>query len=901
MNEKGSRWHQSDAISVCQYLQTNAACGLSRKAARSRYKRQGRNSLFDDVRQGKNRYFRDLFLDPAILLMLFAAFLSAIFLSPWQTISILLLLILLIGVLVRGLRKCEGMTRITACYRMPTVRVVRDGKILITSAARVVVGDVLLLQTGDIVPGDCRLLTAQQLRVLTLQPDQNGTPIYKEYSKNAEAVYPYGSRMHAPEAENMLFGGSEILQGEAKAVLVAVGESSYLGAMRSFVLPTEIAERSKESPAQKLLKPYLHLWGILVFGFLSVMLLIGLFTNPCSGGLIEYFLILCILAGASSPTVFLLYWHWISVRGRLLCLENDPPKNRAVIKSEAGLQRLAGITDLFVVGKRGICDGTIHFCSAFVGGREIRANQEVSTGALESLCEAMWIRNEADTRVPVGNSSLPEESNTIFLTELMALCDFDQHAIQVRLRGVEKRVCKTNTVWKCVAAHLQEEVTNFYFDTGRSLLSRCILYEDGKRVRAITSQYRAALEQYAAYAEENGCQVLCVAKESDGGTLVLIGVVALREQVSAVLPSVVEELAQSGIKTYFFLAEDEYARVSRLPEPYVYRSSVCPFLNSSLLQQYNTFIGFSKPDLAAQLTSMHKSGHRVAVLGGNAEDRCFLRAGILTLACDTVADIKCYQEDCITEATGQEKSHKASQTMRRHADIIIERADRFSGGVYAALQSVSHSREVDVRVRMLIQFCFYSQLARFMLLLLSVCTGIGLFTGVQMLLSGFVFEIAALYFLADVSISQSALRRTSVLNQAFLSQTLFSKASFVAIGVSSGIPAVVAVILTLTGVLSPQMTKTYLFTSLLLLQIAILSHLSYQAKIRWQLKKALHICGVIVVSVIFLILLSGAALPLGAIIGMGAWNPITVLLLPLAPLLYWILQVLFSFLHRTAK
>ena len=55
MNEKGSRWHLATPLSVCQSLHTDAACGLSRKAARSRFKKQGRNPLFDDVTQKRSR------------------------------------------------------------------------------------------------------------------------------------------------------------------------------------------------------------------------------------------------------------------------------------------------------------------------------------------------------------------------------------------------------------------------------------------------------------------------------------------------------------------------------------------------------------------------------------------------------------------------------------------------------------------------------------------------------------------------------------------------------------------------------------------------------------------------------------------------------------------------------
>ncbi len=904
MNEKGLRWHQTTPQSVCQSLHTNAACGLSRKAARSRLKKQGRNPLFDEAAQKKKSCVKSVLLDPAILLMLFSALLATVFLSPLHVVCTVVVMLLLIAALLYFLYRYDGLSRIIAQYRTPTVRVLRDGRIFTVSAARVVVGDILYLHTGDIVPGDCRLLSAQQLRVLTLLPNEKGQPVYKEYIKHADAVYPYGTHVDAPLAENMLYGGSEILCGEARAVLVATGLNSYLGAMHSFTLPTEIKEKHGETPVQRLLGPYLRLWGVLSLVLLALLTVIGLITAPTEGGLTEYFFILCVLVGASSPSILSLYLHWITVRGRLLCLESDSSKNRAVIKTDAGVQRLAGLTDLFVVGKRGLCDGVTHFFSAFVRNKELRADADDDKSDLQPLCEAMLLRHEAEISLPACDCAGAVESDTAFLSELITLCHFDAAALKMRLQTIEQDTYPDHPSWQCVTARLQEGATRYLFDNSGTLMRHCLLYADGVRMRAITPEYRSTLRKYCEYIEENGCRALCVARESREGTIALVGILALREQVSAVLPSVVEELTQSGITTRFFLADDAYAHVCRLPEPYLYRNAEHPNLTLALLQQYRTFIGFSKEEISVLLPVYQRNGHRIAVLGGKADDRCFLRVGVLTFACDTVADLKYYAEDHIEEAVGddgREGSHNTSQTLRRHADVIIERADRFSGGVYAALQAISHSRAIEMRTRMLLQFWMYSQLARMAMMFLSVCTGVGLLSSLQMFLSSFAVEITVLCFLAEISISQSSLRHPNTVNMKFLSHTLLTKESLLPISVSVAIPAVTVIILTLVGVLPQEAATTYFFLSLFFLQICILFRITYRAQAAPEIKRALLIGGVLVGSVTLLTLLSSLITPLGAVTGMGTWTPLTAILLPLSPALYLILTVLLPFLHRTAK
>lgn len=904
MNENGSRWHQATPLSVCQSLHTNAACGLSRKAARSRFKKQGRNSLFDDTTPKKKNHVKNLLLDPAMLLMLFSALLAIVFLSPLQVICTVVVLLLLIAALVYFLYKSEILSRVAAQYRTPTVRVLRDGRIFNVSSARVVVGDVLLLHTGDIVPGDCRILEAQNLRVLTLLPNEKGNPTYKEFVKCAQTTYPYGAKVDAPLAENMLYGGSEILCGEARAVLVATGVNSYLGAMRSFALPAEIKDRSGETPTQKLLAPYLRLWGLVSLFLLALLTIIGLISKPTGGNLTEYFFILCILAGASSPAVLSLYLQWITVRGRLLCMENDPPKNRSIIKTEAGVSKLAGVTDLFVIGKRGLCDGVTHFWSAFVGERELRPDGEEEKNNLQPLCEAMLLRHEADVRIPNCNCAVSVESDSAFLAEMTSVCQFDTAALKVRLQKVEREFYPGSQSWQCVRGQLQDKSVRYLFDSSGTLMRHCILYADGARMRAITPEYRATLRKYCEYITENGCRTLCVARESSEGTLALVGILALREQVSAVLPSVVEELSQSGVATRFFLSDDDYAHVCRLPEPYLYCNAEHPKLTMELLQRYRTFIGFSKEELSALLPTYQKSAHRIAVLGGNADDRCFLRAGILTFACDTVADLKCYAEDHIAEVSsydGREESHNASQTLRRHADVVIERADRFAGGVYAALQTISHSRAVEARTRLFLQFWLHSQLARVVMMLLAVCTGIGLLSSLQMFLSGFAVEIAALIFLADLPIAQSALRRPNTVNNKFLFKTLLLGESLLPTLVSVVVTALTSIILALVNAIPRDAIRTYFFVSLFLLQTGILCYSAYRAKAKPEWKKTLHIGGILLGVIGVLILLSALIPSFGAGTGMGTWTVLTAILLPLSPALYIIFNLLLPFLHRTAK
>ena len=95
MNERNAKWHQMASDAVCQQVHTNAACGLSRKAARSRCKREGVNTLFDAPTGAWKRHLRAVLCDPSILLLLFCTLMTATLTNPMQGLSVCLLLVVL--------------------------------------------------------------------------------------------------------------------------------------------------------------------------------------------------------------------------------------------------------------------------------------------------------------------------------------------------------------------------------------------------------------------------------------------------------------------------------------------------------------------------------------------------------------------------------------------------------------------------------------------------------------------------------------------------------------------------------------------------------------------------------------------------------------------------------------
>ncbi len=904
MDERNAKWHQMTADAVCRQLHTDAACGLSRKAARSRCKKQGINTLFDPT-VGEWRYcLRLLFCDPAVLLMLFATLLTVCLTDPVQGLSVCVLLLLSGGILWRLLWRYRRLEQTVAYYRVPRVHVLRQGSLLAVSARRVVRGDVLLLRKGDIVPGDCRLLRTNGLRVTTPVLNEQGRVAYRICSKNAEAVYPYGSEIAAPGAENMLFGGSEILEGEACAVVAELGEGSYFGAIKASAKAREGTAEKKRTSSHGGVHDLLRVYGFLMLILLFLLTVIALLTQPEDRGLMDVFLPLCILCASTSPALLEFFLEWISVRGRIELSEQGITDDRAVIKSSRAADRLSDMTDLIVVGKRGLTDGVCHFHSAFVAQREITPDgEEQDRAPLTPLCEALLLREEELARALSTEELQRAEENAVLLSELCDLSAFDRAAMRVRLLQMHRQPSHDKNMTVLEVQMREQTCTLLFEDDGTRLIEQCTVTVVEERLCAILPEQRQALYQYCYRNRAKDCRTVTVARKYRD-TLALVGICAVRERYAQDVSRVIDDLARCGVRTVVALNEEETANACDLRGVRVKRGENGSSLVPNGSSDPCVWIGFSQSELAAQVQAMQKAGRRVAVLGGQADDVALLRSRALIIACDPVEELSLHDEERAVEhwqADGDENSPYASQTMRRHADVILPRYNKEAGGIFAAFHAFSVARATKLRMRITLRFLLSAQLFLLTLITLCACFGVGLFNGVQMLALGLLGEMGALAAFVSLPIAQCELQRVPVLNDDFILRMLASLKTVLASVLPPTVGVVYGFVLLQLGLATQQEITAYLFVSgvivLLLLLLREIGRASARLPWRYLITATLVTLGCVGVAVLLSCFFSNA----NAVFGVGDWKPLTALSLFVMPVCHLLSCFFISFFQRTTK
>ncbi len=228
-------WHALAAAEALARVESEPRRGLSAGEAGRRLERFGPNALPEPARRSASAIFLRQFASPLIYL-LFAAAGIALALghtSDAVVISVVVLLNALVGAFQEGRaeRSLEALRRLAS----QTARVVRDGREELLPAREVVPGDILLLAAGDAVAADARLLDASALQIAEAALTGESVPV-------AKALVPLAPDTPLADRTNMVYAGTHVAAGRARAVVVATGLAAEVGRIAA------LAEAAQEPP-----------------------------------------------------------------------------------------------------------------------------------------------------------------------------------------------------------------------------------------------------------------------------------------------------------------------------------------------------------------------------------------------------------------------------------------------------------------------------------------------------------------------------------------------------------------------------------------------------------------------------------------------------------------------------
>jgi len=229
------KWYALSVEETLQKLGVSADQGLSGENVKTRQQRHGKNELPMTEGTSLLQMILEQFQDIMIVLLLIAAIISIVIGEAKDSIVIFIIVALnaLIGVYQE--RQAENALAALSQMQTPIVRVLRDGHVTQISAAELVPGDIVLLESGDRIPADGRLIEANNVKIDESAMTGESSPADKDTLSMSDTTPPPA----AADRHNVAYMGTAMTYGRAVMAVTETGLSTQLGKIAALIQNVE--------------------------------------------------------------------------------------------------------------------------------------------------------------------------------------------------------------------------------------------------------------------------------------------------------------------------------------------------------------------------------------------------------------------------------------------------------------------------------------------------------------------------------------------------------------------------------------------------------------------------------------------------------------------------------------
>ena len=281
-------YYLKSIIETCEELNTVQSTGLSQEEAKKRLLSDGPNALVE--KKGKTKLQMYLAqLKDTLIYILFAAAAISIALNE-ITDAIIILLVVLLNAVIGMVQESKAEAALEALKNLssPNAMVRREGRVMEIPAGELVVGDVVILEAGRIIPADLRLIQSVNLKIEESALTGESVPVDKNAELVTDKEVGIGDRL------NMAFSSTSVAYGRGEGVVVYTGMDTEIGKIAAM-----INESTEElTPLQKRLNDLGK-----VLGIVAVVIVVAMFGIAVLQGrdIIEMFITAIALAVAAVP------------------------------------------------------------------------------------------------------------------------------------------------------------------------------------------------------------------------------------------------------------------------------------------------------------------------------------------------------------------------------------------------------------------------------------------------------------------------------------------------------------------------------------------------------------------------------------------------------------------------
>ncbi len=824
MNEK---WFALTIEEIEKKLKTNATRGLLPKVARSRSQNLDAGTFYSVKKKKITTVLLELISDFFLIMLLLVAVLTLFFDRNALVGSALLVLIAVNLSASFYISYRDNKSTKSLCeFFLPTARVIRDGKLYICDCREVVPGDVIIIEKGDLLAFDARLVHSSEL-VVKMQIDKKRSAVLKKFAGATQSA----EELSAENMENMVHAGSLVTAGSARAIVVGVGSYTYLGARVGGIVESPLREPLQTTQNVRKIASRIGIWLlILMLPFSLVSLLFAHFT----GGTV---LLSEVLAAALAFGAVLMLSRFSNM---FFCFFVEPMRRSAmskkacIVRSPKALEDLAELDYLFLLDGSIATDGVQHLSVLATADGENGDFENLSGGAAElrDMISMYALARRAAPSSGVSHNSFFD----IALGELLEKSHCDTEALGIRCKiasylAMADREGRDRLIYTDCG---QRRELNVSFDG--KIIDECTFVRMAENEYPLTDDGRDTLKRRYRDYMLGGKRVLVFSLRRED-TSVFCGMMVLEEGVDASVRRASEMLRDGGVKIISFTACKDRVGAPELPmslrrgkRAYADDYAIKQISIESGFGEIDEYYGFGERDIARLAEFANSQGKKIAVLGFTDYAAECVRYADVFISCAPIRTNvfgRFLQEIKSLEVTGEESSASCTQNVRAHADVLLGRPNGTSGGLEPLARAVEYGRIAKRNLKNFLVYIIATALVHITSVMIPMLFGRADVDGRHIVFFGFIFALfSMLIFMGERGRVQRGVR--DEVNR-FFSQTSVlgllncEKALFISAAAGGAAVVVIPEIADLVRIFGNYIYRTeYIFLSLAILEILVL-------------------------------------------------------------------------------
>ncbi len=816
MNEK---WFALDISSVEKKLKTNAASGLSPRAARSRYKK-GTESLYVSKKESVGKMLGEIVADFSLILLIIASVMALCFTEYTTGVTLTVIIVLNIAAaLFLTYRSSKLFDIISSAFR-PSVIVVRGGKAFSTDIEHVVIGDVVLLSEGDIIGFDARLVTSDNLKV-KVRIDRKTEAVVEKFAEGRVRDNENDVRAMF----NMVHAGSTVMSGGARAVVTATGLNTYYGALTGGI---RLPARKKAPHGLTLLKKYCSGFGFAVMVALLPFCILTLLFSKGNVTLMTSFSASLAIAASSMSQLACTACRIFFAKHARLALESQNP---VAIASADVMDELVSVEYLLLLDGCAVSDGILHYYKAICADGELKNFNAISP-SMKNFAELVAMYDSAEKRTLTTGIHTPGRFSRA-LGEFVNKNEVDREALKIRC-----------SITGYVPGNSVDKTDKLFFaDMGRrrilhvtqdaSVIGLCRKAYIGGGVSVLSDTGSKELASQFAHYNRMGMKVLVfsVTDEEFSSDHMFAGMLILSEAVDNGFDSAISGMEALGIKTLTFTRSDR-ANSTQIPAPILQRAaSREDFIRTGKDVTYkfgeiDTYQDMTAADIDAILRHIHSMGKKAALLCFSDEYKECREKPDVFITCSSLQYSLSgnFEEQLETiEIPGGADSTSCRQDIKQDADIIIPRPSKRAGGLLSLRRAFLMSGAAYNNLTGFFRYVLCSQFIRIAMVMIPMLFSESHLDARHTLLCGFVMDILVMLVFVTEKCGVETARGFRSLSHEFRAP-IHNNVGVIIASVTGGLVAVVLPnIVNLIGFMGAYFYQTeYLFIAMMLLHITVM-------------------------------------------------------------------------------